>query len=263
MSTTPNVPYRLEFSVEVPGTPEQVWQAIATAKGMSAWFTPTELEEREGGHLRFVMGPEMDAQGEVTGWDPPRRLVYQEDWAALMGKDPDALSPLTSEFLVEAQSGGTCVVRVTSSGFGTGAAWESGVLGRPGARLDAVLRQPARLPGALPRPGGHPPRGHRLPPRRPGGALVRDARRSRARRRGRDGRRARRHRHGRACRRAADAGPAHRAGARDAQRLRLGEGNGKATAGVRAYLFSADAADYVRREEPAWQTWLQGLSVPA
>ena len=34
----------------------------------------------------------------------------------------------------------------------------------------------------------------------------------------------------------------------------------KATAGVRAYLFSADAADYVRREEPAWQTWLQGLA---
>jgi hypothetical protein len=41
------------------------------------------------------------------------------------------------------------------------------------------------------------------------------------------------------------------------------EGDGKATAGVRAYLFSADAADYVRREEPAWQAWLQGLSVPA
>ena len=41
------------------------------------------------------------------------------------------------------------------------------------------------------------------------------------------------------------------------------EGDGKATAGVRAYLFSTDAADYVRREEPAWQAWLQGLSVPA
>jgi hypothetical protein len=40
-------------------------------------------------------------------------------------------------------------------------------------------------------------------------------------------------------------------------------GDGKATVGVRAYLFSADAADYVRREEPAWQAWLQGLSVPA
>jgi len=41
------------------------------------------------------------------------------------------------------------------------------------------------------------------------------------------------------------------------------EGDGNATAGVRAYLFSADAADYVRREEPAWQAWLQGISVPA
>jgi hypothetical protein len=40
-------------------------------------------------------------------------------------------------------------------------------------------------------------------------------------------------------------------------------GEGKATAGVRAYLFSADAADYVRREEPAWQAWLQELSVPS
>ena len=29
------------------------------------------------------------------------------------------------------------------------------------------------------------------------------------------------------------------------------EGDGKATAGVRAYLFSADAAEYVRREQPS------------
>jgi hypothetical protein len=41
------------------------------------------------------------------------------------------------------------------------------------------------------------------------------------------------------------------------------EGDGKAMAGVRAYLFSADAADYVRREEPSWRAWLQGLSVTA
>ena len=61
MSNSPNVPYRLEFSVEVPGTPEQVWHAIATAKGMSAWFLPTDMEEREGGSLHFSMGPEMGA----------------------------------------------------------------------------------------------------------------------------------------------------------------------------------------------------------
>ena len=42
-----------------------------------------------------------------------------------------------------------------------------------------------------------------------------------------------------------------------------GEGEGTATVGVRAYLFSADAADWVRREEPGWTTWLQELAVPA
>ena len=76
MSTTPNVPYRLEFSVEVPGTPEQVWQAIATAKGMSAWFLPTEMEEREGGSLHFTMGPEMGSDGQDHRLGPaaPHRL---------------------------------------------------------------------------------------------------------------------------------------------------------------------------------------------
>ncbi len=124
MSSTPNVPYRLEFSVEVPGTREQVWRAIATAPGLSSWFLPTVLEEREGGALRFEMGEGMGSEGHVTRWDPPHTLGYEEDWAALMGKSPAELSPMTSEFVIESNSGGTCVVRVTTSGFGTGADWE-------------------------------------------------------------------------------------------------------------------------------------------
>ena len=42
-----------------------------------------------------------------------------------------------------------------------------------------------------------------------------------------------------------------------------GGGDGTATVGVRAYLFSSDAAQWVRREEPGWAAWLQGLAVPA
>ena len=231
MSTTPNVPYRLEFSVEVPGTPEQVWQAIATAKGMSAWFLPTEIEEREGGSLHISMGPEMGSDGHVTGWDPPRRLVYEEDWAALMGKDPDALSLLTSEFLVEAQSGGTCVVRVTSSGFGTGADWESEFWDDMGANwmpfFDNLRLYLSHFPGQeatqLEVTASHPGDA--------AGALVDLARRARAGRRGRDRRGARRHRHRRACRRAAGPGAAHRAGARDAHRLRVRRGRGQGDGG--------------------------------
>jgi uncharacterized protein YndB with AHSA1/START domain len=122
--TTPDVPHRFELTVEVPGTPEQVWDAIATANGISSWMLPTELEEREGGTVVFHMGPEMSSKGTVTGWDPPRRLVYEEpEWYALVDQEPN-VTPLVSEFLVEATSGGTCVVRVVSSAFGTGADWE-------------------------------------------------------------------------------------------------------------------------------------------
>ena len=263
MSTTPNIPYRLEFSVEVPGTPEQVWQAIATAKGMSAWFLPTEMEEREGGSLHFSMGPEMGSDGHVTGWDPPRRIVYEEDWAALMGKEPDALSPLTSEFLVEAQAGGTCVVRVTSSGFGTGAAWESEFredLGPSWMPLFDNLRlYLAHFPGQeatqLEATASHAGDADSV------WSTLRDALDlgdvgSTVVVRG-------------------ATGTVERVSERQAL-VRLtapvpgmltafahAMGEGKATAGVRAYLFSADAADYVRREEPAWRAWLQGLSVPA
>ena len=123
--TNPDVPLRFELAVEVPGTPEQVWDAIATANGISSWMMPTELEGRQGGAVVFHMGPEASSEGTVTRWDPPHRLVYEEpNWAALAGQDPATVTPLVSEFVVEARSGGTCVVRVVSSAFGSGADWE-------------------------------------------------------------------------------------------------------------------------------------------
>jgi uncharacterized protein YndB with AHSA1/START domain len=124
--TTPDVPLRYELTWEVPGTPEQVWAAIATGAGISSWMMPTTMEEREGGSVTFSMGPDATSDGIVTGWDPPRRVVYEEPrWAELVGQDSSTVTPLVSEFLVEAKSGGTCVVRVVSSAFGTGADWEN------------------------------------------------------------------------------------------------------------------------------------------
>lgn len=259
MSTTPTVPYRLEFTVEVPGTPEQVWDAIATAKGMSAWFGPTELEEREGGSLHFEMGPDLGSDGEVTAWEPPRRLVYQEDWASLMGQEPDALSPLTSEFVVEARSGGTCVVRVTSSGFGTGAAWEQEFwddlgpqwmpffdnlrvyLERFTGQESSHLEASASLAGdggavwqrvldAVPGLGEH-------------GAVV-EVRGARGT--------VERVGHGEGLVRLTEPVP----GMLNLYTFASGD---TTTAGVRGFLFSPDAAEYVRRERGAWQEWLEAL----
>jgi uncharacterized protein YndB with AHSA1/START domain len=121
--TTPNVPMRLEFEIEVPGSPDQVWAAIATAAGQSAWFLPVESDERAGGRQITHMGPE-DAPADITVWDPPRRFVVEEDISALVGRPGEAVTPMVTEFLVEASAGGTCVVRVVSSAFGVGADWE-------------------------------------------------------------------------------------------------------------------------------------------
>jgi uncharacterized protein YndB with AHSA1/START domain len=122
---TPDVPLRVELTFELPGSPEQVWDAIATANGISSWFLRTDIEEREGGALAIHMG-ETDSEGTVTGWEPPRRLVYEEpSWAALAGQEGAPVTPLVSEYLVEAKSGGTCVLRVVASAYGTGADWEN------------------------------------------------------------------------------------------------------------------------------------------
>ncbi len=61
----------VEMEFLVPGTPEQVWQAIATGAGMSAWFTTTQIEERVGGAISFDFGDENCGEdissGKVTG----------------------------------------------------------------------------------------------------------------------------------------------------------------------------------------------------
>ena len=73
----------VQVEVEVPGTPEEVWQAIATGPGISSWFVPTEFEERDGKPVAVKMnfGPGMESRSAVTAWDPPRMFAAQgEGW---------------------------------------------------------------------------------------------------------------------------------------------------------------------------------------
>jgi uncharacterized protein YndB with AHSA1/START domain len=108
----------LELEVEVAGTPDEVWRAIATGPGISSWYVPHTVEEREGGAATasFGDGPEMEIAGRVAAWDPPRRVVFDK------GEDAEGMA---FEWLVEARDGGTCIVRLVNSGFGSGADWDS------------------------------------------------------------------------------------------------------------------------------------------
>ena len=104
----------IELEVTVPGTPDEVWRAIATGPGISSWYVPHTVEEREGGSIEFTFGPGMDASGRVAVWDPPRRVVF----------DGGDITGLAFEWLVEAQDSGSCVVRLVNSGFGSGDEWD-------------------------------------------------------------------------------------------------------------------------------------------
>jgi uncharacterized protein YndB with AHSA1/START domain len=107
MSAPNDEPRRFELEVEVPGTPEQVWEAIATGAGTECWFIPAEIDEREGGTVSLDIGSGMAEAGVVTAWDRPRRFAYEEQWEAPEGGS----ERIATEFLVEARAGGTCVVR--------------------------------------------------------------------------------------------------------------------------------------------------------
>jgi uncharacterized protein YndB with AHSA1/START domain len=108
----------VQIEIEVLGTPEDIWKAIATGRGISSWFVPSEVEERDGGTVVFHLAPDMDSRGTVTAWQPPRRFAYEErDWA---GSAP----PLASEFTIEARAGGTCTLRVVHSLFASSDQWD-------------------------------------------------------------------------------------------------------------------------------------------
>jgi uncharacterized protein YndB with AHSA1/START domain len=127
----------ISAEIEVPGTPEEVWEAIATGPGISAWFVSTEIAD---GKLIQHHGGGFDDASEITASEPPRRFAYADDFQPSEDAEP---SRVATEFLVEARSGDSCVVRVVQSGFGTGDAWERAIesfeSGWPGALDDLRL----------------------------------------------------------------------------------------------------------------------------
>lgn len=109
----------VEVETEVPGTPEEVWQAIATGPGISSWFVPAKLEERKGGAIALDFGPGMESKSVITAWDPPRRFAAENE-----GQMGPGSPSVATEWTVEAKSGGTCRVRVVHSWFASTDDWD-------------------------------------------------------------------------------------------------------------------------------------------
>jgi uncharacterized protein YndB with AHSA1/START domain len=113
----------VEMDLLVPGTPEQVWHAMATGPGNTAWFVEGEIEPRVGGTFSLKFGEGVSTTGEVTVWEPPQRFGYVErDW------EPGA-PPVATEITITARSGNRCVVRMVHSLFTSVDDWDDQVEG--------------------------------------------------------------------------------------------------------------------------------------
>lgn len=111
----------VQIEVEVPGTPEEVWRAIATGPGISSWVVPTEFEVKDGKPVSVKMnfGPGMEFSSPVTAWNPPL------NWASRSEGFVPGSPPSASEWSVEARAGGTCIVRIVQSLFASTDDWDN------------------------------------------------------------------------------------------------------------------------------------------
>lgn len=100
-------PFEQHREAEVPATPEQVWEAIASGPGITSWFMGRN--EVKDGVVRTVFG-EFTPQHPVSVSERPHRFAY--------GGDPaDDGRFIAYEFLLEGRNGGTTVLRTVTSGF--------------------------------------------------------------------------------------------------------------------------------------------------
>ncbi len=110
----------VQVEIELPGTPEEVWQAIATGPGISSWFVPAEFEEQGGKPVALKMnfGPGMESRSVVTAWNPPQQWAAQtEGWVP-------GSPPIANEWNVQARAGGVCVLRIVHSLFASTDDWD-------------------------------------------------------------------------------------------------------------------------------------------
>ena len=116
----------VEMDFVTPGTPEEVWQAMATGPGNTAWFTKTTVDERVGGEIRFDFGPDGGSSGEVTAWEPPYRFGYVErQWM-------EGAPPVATEITITSRSGDQCLMRMVHSLFSTSDDWDDQLEGFEG-----------------------------------------------------------------------------------------------------------------------------------
>ena len=112
----------LEASMDLPATPEQVWRCLVEAEHLTNWFPlHAKIEPGVGGSVWMSWGEgDWSESAKIIIWQPQGRLGTRFDMA-WGGSEP---LPITQEYILEAQGGGTTRLRVVHSGVGPQTDWD-------------------------------------------------------------------------------------------------------------------------------------------
>jgi uncharacterized protein YndB with AHSA1/START domain len=107
-------PNRIERTVRLARPPREVWPALTTAEGLSAWFgEQATIDLRPGGAASMTFAGGMTVEMRVERVEEPNVFAYTWRLPDLPDDDPRRTYV---EFTLEPDGAGT-VLRVTETGF--------------------------------------------------------------------------------------------------------------------------------------------------
>ena len=110
-------PFEVRAEIESEASPEEVWDAIATGRGMDAWFMGTnEIDPRLGGAAKTTFAGGFAVESKIADWDPSHRFVTESE-----GEDGRLMA---FEFVIEGRGAGKTLIRLVHSGFLPDTDWE-------------------------------------------------------------------------------------------------------------------------------------------
>jgi uncharacterized protein YndB with AHSA1/START domain len=112
----------IDLSVELDGSPEEVFRAVADGTELAKWLAPgarvTPPDGEKKGTIWISWGEGMSVEHEIEIFDPPKRVRHPS------GKNRETKAPLYADWLIEAREGGKTRLRLVHSGFSVGAEWD-------------------------------------------------------------------------------------------------------------------------------------------
>lgn len=112
----------IDKTIRIAAPVDAVWRALSEGQELERWFPlRADVTPGVGGRIWLSWGPGVEAATPIEVWEPNRHLRAADEYPT--GPDTPPVR-VAMDFYIEADAGGTTVVRLVHSGFQEGAEWD-------------------------------------------------------------------------------------------------------------------------------------------